>query len=42
MLNWIVAQSTPVVALTMLAYDQPFSAGGVRVLPTALENVLPN
>ena len=28
--------------LLIMAYDQPFSSGGVRVLPTALQGVMPN
>jgi hypothetical protein len=28
--------------LLIIAYDQPFSSGGVRVLPTALQDVMPN
>jgi hypothetical protein len=28
--------------LLIMAYDQPFSSGGVRVLPTALQDVMPD
>jgi hypothetical protein len=28
--------------LLIMAYDQPFSSGGVRVLPSALEDVMPD
>jgi hypothetical protein len=28
--------------LLIVAYDQPFSSGGVRVLPTALQDVMPD
>ena len=28
--------------LLIVAYDQPFSSGGIRVLPTALQDVMPD
>ena len=30
------------IMLLIIAYDQPFSSGGVRVLPTALQDVMPD
>jgi hypothetical protein len=40
--SYALAATAYIVVVFVHRYDQPFSSGGVRVLPTALEDVMRN